>query len=87
MDPGGIVIPMRGEKKIMPLSMVETGRRVHLLSVHAGRGLKARLAAMGLVPGTEFEVIRNNLRGPFIIAVKTGRIMLGRGMAQRIMVE
>lgn len=42
---------------------------------------------MGLVPGVEIEVLRNSLHGPFLIAVKGSRIMLGRGMAQKIVVE
>jgi Fe2+ transport system protein FeoA len=78
---------MRRGRNKMPLSMIEAGRRVRVLSVYGGRGLKARLAAMGLVPGAEFEVVRNNLKGPFIVAVKESRVILGRGMAQKIMVE
>lgn len=71
----------------MSLSMIGTGQRVTLVRVDAGRGLRARLAAMGLVPGVELEVIRNTFSGPFIIAVKGTRVMLGRGMAHRIIVE
>ena len=71
----------------MPLTIVQVGRRVRLVAVAAGRGLQSRLAAMGLVPGVEIEVLRNSLHGPFLIAVKGSRIMLGRGMAQKIVVE
>ena len=70
----------------MPLAIVQVGRRVRLVAVDAGRGLQGRLAAMGLVPGVEIEVLRNSMHGPFLIAVKGSRIMLGRGMAQKIMV-
>ncbi len=70
----------------MPLAMVESGRRVRLLAVKAGRGLQARLAAMGLVPGVEIEVIQNLAHGPFVIAVKGSRVMLGHGMAHKIVV-
>lgn len=71
----------------MPLTIVQVGRRVRFVAVDAGRGLQGRLAAMGLVPGVEIEVLRNYLHGPFLIAVKGSRIMLGRGMAQKIVVE
>jgi len=71
----------------MPLSMVNSGRKVRLLAVRAGRGLQARLAAMGLVPGAELEVIRNSHHGPFIVSVKDTRLVLGRGMAHKIEVE
>ncbi len=70
----------------MPLSVVQEGRRVRIITVDAGHGLLSRLTAMGLVPGVEIEVLRNSLHGPFLIAVKGSRIMLGRGMAQKIMV-
>ena len=71
----------------MLLSMVEPGQKVRLVTVQAGRGLKARLAEMGLVPGVELEVINSNLAGPFVVAVKQSRVMLGRGMAHKIVVS
>jgi len=71
----------------MPLSMVRTGEKVKLLAIHSGRGLQRRLADMGLVPGVELEVISNGGHGPFIIAVKNTRLLLGRGMAHHIEVE
>lgn len=70
----------------MPLAIVQAGRRVRFVAVDAGHGLQVRLAAMGLVPGVEIEVIRNSIHGPFLVEVKGSRIMLGRGMAQKIMV-
>ena len=71
----------------MPLSMVSAGNRVRLVGVHAGRGLQGRLAAMGLVPGAEVEVVRKAAHGPFLVEVKGSRVMIGRGMAHKIMVE
>ncbi|HOI15604.1 MAG: FeoA domain protein [Syntrophaceae bacterium PtaU1.Bin231] len=70
----------------MPLSIVEPGKRVRILSVSAGRDLSERLASLGIVPGTEIEVLQNVSRGPFIVSVKGSRIMMGRGMACRIFV-
>jgi Fe2+ transport system protein FeoA len=70
----------------MPLTIVQAGRRVRLVAVDAGHGLQGRLTALGLIPGVEIEVLQNSLHGPFLIAVKGSRIMLGRGMAQKIMV-
>ena len=71
----------------MPVSIVQSGRRVRLVSVDAGRGLCGRLTAMGLVPGVEIEVVQNSIWGPFLIEVMGSRIMLGRGMARKITVE
>ncbi len=71
----------------MPLAMAQIGQIVRLLSVRAGKGLRKRLADMGLVPGAELEIVQNATSGPFIIRVKDSRIVLGRGMAHKIMVE
>jgi Fe2+ transport system protein FeoA len=70
----------------VPLALVESGRRVHIVGLDAGEGLRGRLAAMGLVPGVQVEVIMNSAGGPFIVSVKGSRIILGHGMAQKIMV-
>ncbi len=70
----------------MPLATVKAGSKVRFVNVQAGQALKARLAAMGLVPGSELEVVSNSLHGPFIVSVKGSRLVLGRGMAQKIMV-
>ena len=71
----------------IPLSSVRTGERVRLANIHAGDGLKSRLAAMGMVPNTEIVVVSNGSPGPFVIAVKGCRIALGRGMARKVMVQ
>ncbi len=42
---------------------------------------------MGLVPGVEIEVVSNAFHGPFVVSVKGSRMMLGRGMAWKILVE
>ncbi len=70
----------------MPLASVKAGRKVHLVNVLAGQSLKARLAALGLVPGSELEVVANCLHGPFIVSVKGSRLVLGRGVARKIVV-
>jgi len=72
---------------VVPLSQVSNGSRVQLVAVHGGRGLTARLAAMGMVPGAEIEVIRSSTWGPVVVAVNQGRLALGRGMAHKIMVQ
>lgn len=70
----------------MPLSIVQAGRVVRLVAIGAGRGLQARLEAMGLVPGVEIEVLYNHPWGPFLVSVKGSRVMLGREMANKISV-
>jgi ferrous iron transport protein A len=74
------------EKNLRPLSAVEDGQRVILVRIDAGRGLKSRLASMGLLPNTEITVISNRHPGPFMVSVKKTKMILGRGMANKIMV-
>lgn len=71
----------------VPLSLVKSGREVRLLEVRAGRGLAQRLAEMGFVPGVQVRVVSNDSAGPVVVLVKGSRLMLGRGMAQKIWVE
>ncbi|MGD9873244.1 MAG: ferrous iron transport protein A [Kiritimatiellia bacterium] len=69
------------------LATVESGHQVELVRVNSGHAMQSRLASMGLVPGTMFKVVRNDHRGPFIIGLKGARVVLGRGMADRIEVR
>lgn len=69
------------------LSNVAEGQEVEVQSIHGGQELKARLTAMGIMPGARLRVMRNASRGPFIVAVKGSRVMLGRGMAQKLEVR
>ncbi len=71
----------------MPLTMVHEGTTAVLRSIEGGRQMRGRLAALGLLPGTELEVIQNSGKGPFIVGVRGSRIVIGRGMAARIEVE
>lgn len=75
------------QKDIKPLSAIRSGEKVRLASIEAGRDLNNRLISMGLVRNVEITVISNNHPGPFMICVKGAKIMLGRGMAHKIMVS
>lgn len=74
------------DEQTRPLSKVQAGETVKLSSIEAGRGLNSRLASMGLIPNVEITVVNNTEPGPFVINVKNSRMMLGRGMAHKIMV-
>jgi len=78
---------MKVEDQVRPLSSVKAGNKVVLVRIDAGRGLNSRLASMGLVANTEIRVVSNSHPGPFVIIVKDTRVMLGRGMAHKIMVK
>ena len=71
----------------MPLAMAGSDEIVSVVEIRAGFGLKRRLADMGLSPGVSLRVIHSQMRGPVIIDLKGSRLALGRGMAQRILVQ
>lgn len=70
-----------------PLSTVGPGESVRLVRVDAGRGLNSRLAAMGFVPDVRITIVSNSHPGPFVIIVKAAKMMLGRGVAHKILVK
>ncbi|OPX22439.1 MAG: hypothetical protein B1H04_05005 [Planctomycetales bacterium 4484_123] len=70
----------------MPLSMALVGQTVRFAVARAGPGLLRRLAEMGLTPGEPMEVI-NRGPGPFIVQVRGTRLVLGRGMVDKILVR
>jgi ferrous iron transport protein A len=71
----------------IPLAMAGTGRKVRLIAVNGGRAVCSHLAALGLIPGVEVEIKRNAPGGPFVLGIKGGQLVLGRGMAQKILVS
>ena len=71
----------------MPLSMSGEGTEVTIHCVNCGFGLKRRLCDLGLYDGTRVKVVKNDVAGPIIIKVKDSKLVLGRGQAQKIMVE
>ena len=74
-------------KTLMPLGMARPDEMVSVVAIKAGFGLKRRLADMGLSPGVSLRVIQSQVRGPVIIDLRGSRLALGRGMAQRILVQ
>jgi Fe2+ transport system protein FeoA len=71
----------------MPLTLATVGQTVRFVGVAGGGcGLTHRLAEMGLTPGEPMQVL-NRGPGPFIVLVRGTRLVLGRGMVQRILVR
>jgi len=77
----------RQDKPMRLLSTVKAGENVRVVRIEAGRGLNNRLASMGLVASTSLRVVSNGHPGPFVLIVKDAKVVLGRGVAQKILVE
>lgn len=74
-------------KNVLPLSLVSQGESVVIEGFRGGQKLRQRLLDLGLNQGANVRVIKNEMHGPMIIAVKEdGRLALGRGMSHHVMV-
>ena len=70
------------------LSECGMGEELTVLSVDAGHNAKNRLANLGIVPGV--KIIKRKsapFKGPVEIFVKGSSLVLGRGLANKIMVK
>jgi Fur family ferric uptake transcriptional regulator len=78
---------LRERIQLMPLSLAKPGERLVIKETRGGTGFKMRLLTMGLRKGDRIEVITNNGQGQLAIAADMKRFVLGRGLAEKIMVE
>lgn len=59
-----------------------------MVNVNAGRMAKMRLANLGIVPGVKIKKEKSApLRGPIEIIVKGSSLVIGRGLASKIIVS
>jgi len=73
--------------QLMPLTVAKPGERLVIRETRGGASSKMRLLTMGLRKGDRVEVITNNGYGQLAIAADLKRYVLGRGLAEKIMVE
>ena len=79
--------PKAASKTRVALSTCAVGHEVRLSGIRAGRELRSRLAAMGLVPGIRIRVMSREGRGPLVLALRGMRLAVGRGIAEKMDVE
>lgn len=72
---------------LQPLSRLATGDRGVVHHFTGGRAISERLLVLGFTKGAEISVKQNPGFGPIIIYVRDTRIALGRGEANKVIVE
>jgi len=77
---------LRDRIKLMPLVMAKPGECLIVKEITGGAGTRMRLLTLGLRLGDKIEVITNNSQGQLAIAADFKRYVLGRGLAQKILV-
>ena len=70
---------------MISLSQLTPGELGRIITINGGRGIRQRLFLRGLLEGSTVRVI--SCRGPIIVEVDRNIISIGRGMAQKIMVN
>ncbi|MCR4431835.1 MAG: FeoA domain-containing protein [Tepidanaerobacteraceae bacterium] len=71
---------------VLPLGLVPAGRKAVIKEIIGGEGLRRRLIEMGFNRGATIRVIANE-HGPLIVALEGSRMVLGQGMAQKVIVQ
>ncbi|MCL6613322.1 MAG: FeoA domain-containing protein [Firmicutes bacterium] len=74
--------------EILPLTMMRLDQKGIVHSIAGGRGMAARLSALGIRPGVKI-CKRSALlgHGPVIVTAGTGEVAVGHQIAARIMVK
>ncbi len=73
--------------QLMPLTLAKPGERLVIKEITGGATATMRLLTMGLRKDDRIEVITNHNQGQLAIAADLKRYVLGRGLAEKIMVE
>lgn len=71
---------------LLPLSEVGPGENVKIVRLDGGRRMCARLAHMGIYPGTKLTIISGGKGTPVIARFGNTTISLGKGASKKILV-
>ena len=76
------------EKKQINITDAKEGQKVTVVSILGGQMAIKRLSDLGLTPQTEIKIVKKiPYRGPIEIEVRGSNIVVGRGLASKILVE
>ncbi len=74
-------------KTKVPLSMLSRGEPARVAYIDGGHLVRKRLADIGIIPGKMVEVAHGWGGGPRVVIVDGAKIVLGRGMLHKVIVE
>jgi Fur family transcriptional regulator, ferric uptake regulator len=88
MEIYGICSRCRIERaRTIPLNLAKPGELLVIRELIGGNASRVRLMSMGLRVGDEIEILTNSGKGQMVVVADCQRYVLGRGLAQKIMVE
>ena len=72
----------------IPLSQLRVGKTGVIKYLEGGFGFQRRLRSLGIRIGKGVSIVSSQpFRGPLVVKVDSMRIVIGRGMAHRIIVS
>ena len=76
------------DQQNISLLQLPIDKKARIASIQGGYGFQRKLRVMGIREGQTIKIIsKQPLRGPLTIEVCGSQMTLGRGMAQKILVE
>jgi Fur family ferric uptake transcriptional regulator len=78
---------MERRNTLVPLHKAKQGEKLIVKSVDAGRNMQLRISSMGLKIGDLIEIVSSGFGGQVVIATGENRLVLGKGMAEKIRVQ
>ena len=75
------------QAKQIPLSLAKPGEKLVIKDFSGGANSRMRLLTMGLRIGDTIEIITNQGSGQLVVSLDFNRYVIGRGMAEKILVE
>ena len=76
------------KRLIVILPQISTNKKARITNIQGGHVFQKRLCTMGIRENQEIKVIsRQPFHGPLTVEICGSQMTLGRGMAQKILVE
>lgn len=73
-------------KESIKLTDSYSGSVVRIEKISGGDKLRDKLLSMGVLPGKEIEILSKRKNGPVIVKINDTRIVIGHGMASKILI-
>lgn len=78
---------MEDRRLLVPLHKAKQGEKLIVKEFEAGKNMQSRVSSMGLRIGDTIEIVSSGFGGQVVIADGENRLVLGKGMAEKISVQ
>ncbi len=69
------------------LTNLKVGEQAKVKVIQGGWSMRQKLSLRGIVEGSSVRMVSAHYQGPVVVEVNRNSIAIGRGMAQKILVE